>query len=317
MGCNMFYHNTIRKYTLGLLDFFKDLEVQYLSDNEELVTKIIPIHYKLKEKKFLMDKSDKQILNGNTATLPRGVLEFSGLSPSTDRQTTKFNKIHMLKNGDNMEYQYNYVSYEFDYNLKILCRGMNEACQIVEEIAPKFNPNVAIDLYDAENEEKPTRIALQMTSISIDTESFEEKSMNICTVSCGLKISGYLFQPIQKYSIIKELKISLNTPYRERELMEWDVVNKKPVQPPTITSLNTEQWFYIEPLSLELNDNKVTVKYNTNIKDDLKIEFWSETCSIKQDNTDTCAVEYIGDFDISCSIEYNGYRVSIYKEFRT
>ena len=118
------------------------------------------------------------------------------------------------------------VAYTFSYSLKIMCRGMNEACQIVEEIAPKFNPNVAIDLYDAENEDSLTRVALQLNSIGIESEGFEEKSMNICTVSCDLTLNGYLFQPIQKYSIIKEkdfplVKIGKCIRIKKDELLKW------------------------------------------------------------------------------------------------
>lgn len=312
----MFYHNTIRKYTLALLDFFKKLEVQYKNDNNAIITKTIPIHYKMKEKEMLLDKSQTQILSGNMNVIPRAVLELNSLSQTTDRQTSKFNKINKLRDHDYCQYQYNCVSYEFDYTLKILCRGLNEACQIVEEIAPKFNPNVAIDLYDAENESSPTRVPLQMTSIGIDTEGFDEKSMNICTVSCSLKLSGYLFQPIQNYSIIKDLKISLNTPYLERELMEWKVENKYAVQPPAIKSFYTKTNFYLDLVDLVLEDNKVKVVYRTNSDSAPTIEFASDTCRISDVNGDTCTVDHSGVFDISCSVEVDGYRSSIFKEFQ-
>lgn len=313
----MFYHNTIRKYTLALLDFFKNLEVQYKNENEEIITKNIPIHYKMKEKEFLLDKSQKQIFTGNTNIIPRGLLELTSLTPSTDRQTSKYNKINMLRDKNFIEYQYNVVAYTFSYSLKIMCRGMNEACQIVEEIAPKFNPNVAIDLYDAENEDSLTRVALQLNSIGIESEGFEEKSMNICTVSCDLTLNGYLFQPIQKYSIIKELKISLNTPYLERELMEWDVVNKRPVDPPKITHFDMDPNFYLEPISLELENDIVKVTYKTNSQEKPTIKFYSETCKVEQiGNSETCRVsQYEHEFDISCSLELNGYRTKIFKVF--
>ena len=99
----MFYHNTIRKYTLALLDFFKNLEVQYKNENEEIITKNIPIHYKMKEKEFLLDKSQKQIFTGNTNIIPRGLLELTSLTPSTDRQTSKYNKINMLRDKNFIE----------------------------------------------------------------------------------------------------------------------------------------------------------------------------------------------------------------------
>lgn len=307
----IFCHNTIKKYTLALLDFFSKLEVQYENENGTLVSKSIPVHFKNKEKKELLDKSQKQMMTGNMNVLPRGSLELTGLSPSTERQTSKYNKINKYNN----TFQYNIVSYDFDYTLKVMCRGMTEACQIVEEIAPKFNPNVAIDVYDAENEDEPTRIPLQLGSISIDTEGFEEKSMNICIITCSLKLYGYLFQPVQNYYIVKELKISLNTPYLERELMEWDVVDKHTVNPPKVTSFNTESNLFLDLIDIVKNENVLTVKYKTNNLETPKITWISDTARLIP-NGETCTIETTGEFDVSCTIDFGNIKKSIFKEFK-
>ena len=66
----MFHHNTIRRYTLALLDFFNDVEIQYKDSNGALVTKKIPIQYRNKEKYEMMDKSFQQEISGNMEVLP-------------------------------------------------------------------------------------------------------------------------------------------------------------------------------------------------------------------------------------------------------
>ena len=311
----MFYHNTIKRYTTALLDFFSKLEVQYENEDGSFVTKNIPITFKTKEKKIIMDKTQKQIMMGNLNTLPRASLELSSLNASSDRQTSKYNIINRKIKG---KYQFNCVSYEFSYTLKVLCRGMTEACQIVEEIAPKFNPNIAIDIYDADNEEEPTRIPIQLESISIENEGFDEKSLNICTVACGIKLFGFLFQPIKDYSIIKELKISLNTPFKEQELMEWNVVDGKAIQPPTITNKISDS-IYIKNLKIKkLKSNTLKVEFETNSTQEPSIEWYSQTAFLtpKENNSCTYSIrEMQTTFDVVCIVEVEGVRHSIYKEF--
>ena len=93
----MFHHNTIRRYTLALLDFFNDVEIQYKDSNGALVTKKIPIQYRNKEKYEMMDKSFQQEISGNMEVLPRGTLNLTQMSRSSDRNTSKYNKFSKLK----------------------------------------------------------------------------------------------------------------------------------------------------------------------------------------------------------------------------
>lgn len=314
----MFHHNTIRKYTLALLDFFNNLEVQYKNEDEQVIVKKIPVHYKMREKELLMNKTETQILTGNMNTLPRAVIELTSLAPNTNRQSSKYNKINQLRLEEHQEYQYNSVSYDFDFSLKVLCRGMNEACQIVEMIAPKFNPNIAIDIFDAENEEHPTRIPLQLKSISTEVEAFEEKSMNLVTVSVDLTLSGYLFQPIKHYSLIKELKMSFNTPYRETEMLDFKVVDGKPQWSPkhSIISYKENEVLYLEVIKLVKDADKIICIYDTNSREKPKITFVSENAELEQDGSDTCKIKSSsGEIDICAILELNHLHTTVYTIF--
>ena len=110
----MFYHNTIRRYVLALLDFFNNLEVQY-TDNDQIITKSVPIRYKTREKLLSQDKSTEQVLTGNTNVLPRAELELTDLSPDTERQVSKYLKINRLRNDLDAEFQWNCLSYTFSF----------------------------------------------------------------------------------------------------------------------------------------------------------------------------------------------------------
>jgi hypothetical protein len=136
---------------------------------------------------------------------------------------------------------YNSVPYEFNYDLVFQCRGMNEASQIIEQIAPKFNPIVNIDIWDATNLDEPTRVPVRLLDISIESEDYDELSSNIITVVMGINLVGNLYPPIKSIPRIKEYEIYLNelktkdTAIR-LEMMSWDVdADGRPIPPPEIT----------------------------------------------------------------------------------
>lgn len=313
----MFYHNTIRRYVLALLDFFNNLEVQY-ADNDQIITKSVPIRYKTREKLLSQDKSTEQVLTGNTNVLPRAELELTDLSPDTERQVSKYLKINRLRNDLDAEFQWNCLSYTFSFEVKVLCRGMNEVSQIIEQICPKFNPNVAIDIRDAENETVPTRIPLQLDGVSFEVPDYDEKSNNICTVSFSLKLLGYLFEPIKKYSLVKEFNINLNTPSVQSINLKTNVKNSIPNFDFERTEFLRDGVLVVEDLSLERDGDTITVKYRCNSLVPPKVTFISDTVRILEQTGNTVKIEIPQEtesFDICAKLEKNSQYYTVFKEF--
>ena len=313
----MFYHNTIRRYVLALLDFFNNLEVQY-TDNDQIITKSVPIRYKTREKLLSQDKSTEQVLTGNTNVLPRAELELTDLSPDTERQVSKYLKINRLRNDLDAEFQWNCLSYTFSFEVKVLCRGMNEVSQIIEQVCPKFNPNVAIDIRDAENETVPTRIPLQLDGVSFEAPDYDEKSNNIFTVSFSLKLLGYLFEPIKKYSLVKEFNINLNTPSVQSVNLKTNVTNSIPNFDFKRTEFLRDDVLVLENLSLERTGDTVTVKYRCNSLVPPKVTFISDTVRILEQTGDTAKIEIPQEtesFDICAKLEKNSQYYTVFKEF--
>lgn len=225
----MVHHGTIRKYTAALLNIFNDIEVSYKLSNGRTVEKNIPLNYSSREKsRILDDYTVEQILSGNKNVLPRADLALVSLSKAEQRTTNKNNKNNNFKSISGLEFAYNSVPYVFNFDLVIKCRGMNEATQIVEQIVPKFNPSVNIDIWDASNLNEPTRIPVNLLDVAIEDEEYDELSSNVFTVTFGLSLTGNLYPPIKAMPRIKEFKFYLDQIENENEatrkvLKEWDV----------------------------------------------------------------------------------------------
>ena len=314
----MFLHNTIRKYTLALLDFFNEIEVQHENSEKAIITKKVPIQYRNREKGMLMDKSWKQQITGNMNVLPLGSLTLTGISKNTDRITSKFNRFTKRRADNEIEYMFNPVPYDFSFEVSYICRGMNEACQLIEEICPKFNPNVAIDIYDSENQDEPSRIPVKLTDVSCEQPSFEELSANVIHVTFNIELNGWLFPPIKDYSKIKEYYVNLNTPNKNTTVMHFDVIDGSPVPPPTITkTTDLDTNLYINPLRLSFVDNKVIVSYESNAKENPSIRFISSDCIINETKANYCLVskKLKSEFTICAILELNNVSSSIQKTF--
>ena len=226
----MIHHGTIRKYAAALLDLFNGLEIQYTDSNGTTISRNIPIKYSTREKIAILDTyTAEQLASGNTNVLPRASLALSTLIKADQRVTNKNNKIGIVKTPTTYEYMYNSVPYEFTFELAIVCRGMNEACMVIEQIAPKFNPTVNIDIWDASNLDEPTRIPVKLLDIGIESDEYEELSSNLVTVNVGLSLMGNLYPTIKETQKIKEFKMYMNESnggfFKHSAILGWDVAD--------------------------------------------------------------------------------------------
>lgn len=224
----MFHHGTIRKYTAAILDLFNDLEIQYTDSNGNVRARNIPVKYSSIEKYKELDKfTSEQLLSGNTNVLPRAAVALSTLIKAEQRIQNKNLKINKVKQENSFEYMYNSVPYEFTYELAVMCRGMNEAAMIIEQIAPKFNPTINVDVWDAENLDEPTRVPVKLLDIGIENNEYDELSSNLVTVSFGLSIMGNLYPPVRSIERIKQFKMLMaehvGTEYKRTTILNFDV----------------------------------------------------------------------------------------------
>jgi hypothetical protein len=200
----MLFHNSIRKYTLALLSTFNGLKVEHKLSDGTYTQSNIPIVYTSKEKSTILDDhTTEQLLSGNYNVLPRIALSLTAMNRSDTRMTNKYIKIN-VKDG---EFNFNAVPYEFTFDMDIICRGMNEASMIIEQIVTKFNPTYTIRINEVPNQSEPTSVPVQLLDISLSSEEFEEIHENMVTISVGLNLKGNFYSPIENMERIHEVDI--------------------------------------------------------------------------------------------------------------
>ena len=212
-GFNLYFHfETLRTYTASLLALFADLEVQAKHSNNKIHVTRIPIQYSNREKSDIVNQlSYEQIFSANSQILPRAVLTFVSMAPARERAKNKFNKIFQLEvNGEKKQFQYNSIPYNFEYQVIAQTRGMNEACQIIEQVCAHFNPSYNMKIKEVPFQSDFTSVKLDLTDTTIEQQDIDDYSANIVTITFNLTLCGNLYPAIKDSEIIKTIQIFLS-----------------------------------------------------------------------------------------------------------
>lgn len=207
-----FYHNSIRNYTIAILDLFNDIQVpRYDEDGNRINDITVPIKMGNKDKAFILSDEDiENLISGNVFVLPRMALEFESMTKALERDTNKLHKINKkYLNELSYQYHYNAVAYDFNFIIHIATRTFSDATIIVEQIAPLFRPDITIKIQELDIQDEPTSVPVTIGDFSFTLPSdLGEDDIRLIEVSVPITVKGNLYLPIKDASIIKNLEIN-------------------------------------------------------------------------------------------------------------
>lgn len=298
----MISHGTISLYTGALLSFLRKIKIEYLDENENLISKNIPIMYSSKEKaRSLEFFNQKDFISGNVNLLPRGTLALVSIMKREDALLNRNIKINKVNNNGSFEYAYNSVPFSFVYEFNIFCRGMSELTSLIEIIMPKFNPNLSLDVYDVANLDEPSRVPLKLMDVTFsEVDEFSETSKNIWNLTFSMQIDGNLYQNIKTINPLTEYKEAVNTQYTNFEQLnntiysayfkniklstknnELKVIFKTALDLPEIT------WSLSDDITFKTSKDKSTIYFDIpdivlhNLSSDERGKYIIASCSLK------------------------------------
>lgn len=217
-----FHFNTLKKYTGALIHLFSNLEIQTIQSNGKPLYTMVPIQYANRERFDIYSQlSYNQMFNGNTQVLPRGILLFAGMNANINRAKNKFAKIYrksQIIKGETkkLNYQFNSVPYDFNYQVLIQCRGMNEASMILEQVTSYFNPSYCLRIKEVDLPDfGETSCILELNGTDVEQESMDELSTNIVTCTFNLTLRGNIYPAIREQHIIELVQLFISTNLQE------------------------------------------------------------------------------------------------------
>ena len=208
----MISHGTINSYVGALLTFLRNIDISYIDENKNLITKNIPIMYTSKEKSDSLEFLNAQdIKTGNVNILPRGTLALVSIQKREEASLNRNIKVNKTRTDNKIEYSFNSVPYSFIFEFNIFCRGMNELASLIEIILPNFNPNLSLDIYDVANLDEPTRVPLKLMDVTFsEVDENSETSKNIWMLTFSMQMDGQLYQQIKTTNLLREYDMLTN-----------------------------------------------------------------------------------------------------------
>lgn len=213
-----FYFATIRKTTVAVASLFNHIYVKRYSQTggkgQILKTIRVPVSSTHGEKWHTHDNQDIQAQD-NVRTkwvLPRIGVKFAGLSYDSQRKLNSTNSITLPNpnNPNSVLKSLNPVPYNFDYEIYIRVKTIDDGLQILEQILPVFTPTYNLTI--KEIPELGVTRDVPVTINAINIEDIVDGSYDvprIIEISLTLTVAAWLYPTITDGAVIKKVIASL------------------------------------------------------------------------------------------------------------
>ena len=203
---NIFYNRIIRKLVVGFGNLFNEITmVRYNTDLSEAERFIVPIAYASKEHYVLRLEEDYNLDKKVQITLPRLSFEMTGLQYDASRKQNTNIRNYAASTGNTVVGQYNPVPYNFDFNLYLYVRNIEDGTQVIEHILPYFTPDytIKLNLVPEMGMVKEIPIILNNVTQDVQYEGNRSSDPRLVIWTLNFTVKGFIFGPVSSASLIK------------------------------------------------------------------------------------------------------------------
>ena len=223
---NTYYDRVIRKLVIGFGNLFDDITlVRYNPDNTEAERFIVPIAYAAKELYVQRIEGDPNLDKKVQMTLPRMSFEMKGLSYDASRKQTTNLRNFNVNPGPELISQYVPVPYNFDFDLNIYVRNIEDGTQMIEKILPFFTPDytIKLNLIPEMGIVKEIPIILNTVNSEITYEGNRDSDPRMSVWTLNFTVKGFIFGASSSPAGI--IKTSITTIYNDISTTDQVIFN--------------------------------------------------------------------------------------------
>jgi len=205
MSANVFYNRVMRKLVVGFGNLFDNITlVRYNPDNTEAERFIVPIAYAAKEVYVQRLQGDPNLDKKVQMTLPRLSYEMMGLKYDTTRKLNTNTRNFASTSGGGVVGQYNPVPYDFDFNLYLYVRNIEDGTQVIEHILSYFTPDYTIKLNLIPEMGIVKEIPIVLNSATHETEYEGERDIDTRTIiwTLNFTVKGFVYGATSEVGVI-------------------------------------------------------------------------------------------------------------------
>lgn len=204
----IFTNQTSRKIITAFGALFTNTTlVRYNANGSENERLVVPCAFGEKEKYWQSLQTDPQHDKHIQITLPQIAFDFVGLSYDAARKQQTTIQNFNVNASKNILTNYMGVPYNYEFELYIYVRNINDGFQIIEQILPFFTPDytLRVNLLPSMNITKD--IPLKLNDVRYEATDYEgdrESETRIIMFTLTFTAKAWLFGPVNSGSIIKE-----------------------------------------------------------------------------------------------------------------
>ena len=218
-----YYNRTIRKLVVGFGNLFKDITlVRYNPNLSEAERFLVPIAYASKESYVMRLEEDYTLDKKVQMTLPRMSFEMTGLTYDSSRKQNTNIRNFASSNGAVLG-QYNPVPYNFDFNLYVYVRNIEDGTQIIEHILPYFTPDytIKLNMVPEMGVIKEIPIVLNSCLQDIQYEGNRDKDPRMVIWTLNFTVKGHIFGKSSEANLITNSITSIYNEISPEQVVEF------------------------------------------------------------------------------------------------
>ena len=172
------YQSNIRNVTVLFGSLFSNIEVPVFDENGYISgeTRVVPITYAAKETMSLWLNSVLNQIQGGQAvspginiSLPRFSIELTGITRSSENSVNTNVPIYNYNSALGSDYMYKSaapVKYNFNFDLNLYCKNMEQSLYILDQILMVFAPSISLAIKESEKLNIVSNMVVQLDSVS-------------------------------------------------------------------------------------------------------------------------------------------------------
>ena len=172
----------------------RELMLEHNPDLTEAQRVLVPIVYATKELYVKRLEEDPTLGKKVQSILPRMSFELNGFTYDASRKLNS-NVKNFAQTTQGIVSQYNPVPYNFDFNLYVYVRNIDDGTQIIEHIMSYFTPDytIKLNLIPEMGTIKEVPIILNNASQDIDYEGQHDRDTRLIIWTLNFTVKGYIF----------------------------------------------------------------------------------------------------------------------------
>lgn len=209
-----FYHSTFKRLVAGFGKLFADIHVvRRFPNGVEKERMKVPLTYGPAERYLARLMEDPDLMRGYAIKLPMMSFEIKTIQYDSARKlnTIKKNIQPIPDKLGNVIRQYQGVPYKIGIDLSILCKYIDDANQIVEQILPWFTPayTITLNTIPEMNYKDDFPVILQAVNLNDNYEDDWKTRRNV-TWTLSFEVAGMFYGPVVEKKLITNVQTDIH-----------------------------------------------------------------------------------------------------------